>query len=61
MFFYQAVYAAGMSAGSFVAGWMSSTYGLAGGFWLGGIAAILAAVLSLVWIEGKVPAKKVLR
>ncbi|MFC3749482.1 MFS transporter [Paenibacillus sp. GCM10012306] len=61
MGFYQAVYAAGMSAGPFVAGWMSSAYGLAGGFWLGAIAAALAAVLSLVWIEGKVPAKKVLR
>jgi predicted MFS family arabinose efflux permease len=61
MGFYQAVYAAGMSAGPFVAGWMSSVYGLEGGFWLGGIAAALAAVLSLVWIEGKASAKKVLR
>jgi len=36
MGFYQAVYAIGMSAGPFVAGWMSSVYGLTGGFWLGG-------------------------
>ncbi|MEK5024411.1 MFS transporter [Paenibacillus sp. FSL M7-1046] len=50
MGFYQAVYAIGMSGGPFVAGWMSSAYGLSGGFWLGGIAAALAAVLSWVWI-----------
>lgn len=51
MGFYQAVYAVGMSAGPFVAGWMSSVYGLTGGFWLGGIAAALAAVLSWVWMK----------
>lgn len=51
MGFYQAVYAIGMSAGPFVAGWMSSIYGLNGGFWLGGIAALLAAVLSLIWMK----------
>ncbi|MRN57371.1 MFS transporter [Paenibacillus monticola] len=51
MGFYQAVYAIGMSAGPFVAGWMSSVYGLTGGFWLGGIAAALAAVLSWVWMR----------
>lgn len=51
MGFYQAVYAIGMSGGPFVAGWMSAAYGLAGGFWLGGIAALLAAVLSWVWIR----------
>lgn len=50
MGFYQAVYAVGMSGGPFVAGWMSSAYGLRGGFWLGGIAALLAAVLSWAWI-----------
>ncbi|WP_410513417.1 MFS transporter [Paenibacillus sp. BR2-3] len=51
MGFYQAVYAIGMSGGPFVAGWMSSVYGLTGGFWLGGIAAALAAVLSWFWIK----------
>ncbi|WP_379136595.1 MFS transporter [Paenibacillus sp. sgz500958] len=53
MGFYQAVYAVGMSAGPFVAGWMSSLYGLTGGFWLGGFAAVLAAVLSWVWMKDK--------
>ncbi|WP_339279556.1 MFS transporter [Paenibacillus sp. FSL H3-0329] len=51
MGFYQAVYAIGMSAGPFVAGWMSSVYGLTGGFWLGGIAAALATILSWVWMK----------
>ena len=51
MGFYQAVYAIGMSAGPFVAGWMSALYGLTGGFWLGGIAAALAAVLSWIWMK----------
>ncbi|OMD76050.1 MFS transporter [Paenibacillus odorifer] len=51
MGFYQAVYAIGMSAGPFVAGWMSSVYGLTGGFWLGGIAAVLATILSWVWMK----------
>ncbi|HBS44080.1 MAG TPA: MFS transporter [Paenibacillus sp.] len=51
MGFYQAVYAIGMSAGPFVAGWMSGLYGLTGGFWLGGIAAALAAVLSWIWMK----------
>lgn len=51
MGFYQAVYAIGMSAGPFVAGWMSGIYGLTGGFWLGGIAAALAAVLSWIWMK----------
>lgn len=52
MGFYQAVYAVGMSGGPFVAGWMSSAYGLNGGFWLGGIAATIAAVLSWIWLKG---------
>lgn len=51
MGFYQAVYAIGMSGGPFVAGWMSAGYGLRGGFWLGAIAALLAAILSWVWIR----------
>ncbi|MNC63630.1 putative transporter [compost metagenome] len=51
MGFYQAVYAVGMSGGPFVAGWMSAAYGLKGGFWLGGIAAALAAVLSWIWLR----------
>ena len=53
MGFYQAVYAIGMSGGPFVAGWISSVYGLVGGFWLGAGAAALAAVLSWVWIREK--------
>ncbi|WP_260510389.1 MFS transporter [Paenibacillus typhae] len=62
MGFYQAVYAVGMSGGPFVAGWMSAAYGLKGGFWLGGIAAALAAVLSWVWLhESGVSAKKLNR
>ncbi|MNU07021.1 Major Facilitator Superfamily protein [compost metagenome] len=60
MGFYQAVYAFGMSGGPFVAGWMSAAYGLRGGFWLGGISAALAAVLSWIWIrEPAAVAKKV--
>ncbi|MDQ0195789.1 MFS transporter [Paenibacillus wynnii] len=51
MGFYQAVYAIGMSGGPFVAGWISSVYGLTGGFWLGAVAAAFAAVLSWVWIK----------
>ncbi|NQX49883.1 MFS transporter [Paenibacillus tritici] len=51
MGFYQAMYAIGMSGGPFVAGWMSAAYGLRGGFWLGAIAASLAAVLSWFWIR----------
>ncbi|WP_251037532.1 MFS transporter [Paenibacillus albidus] len=52
MGFYQAVYAIGMSGGPFAAGWMSSRYGLTGGFWLGAVAASLAAALSWLWIKG---------
>lgn len=51
MGFYQAVYAIGMSGGPFVAGWMSAAYGLTGGFWLGTIAAALAAVFSFLWMK----------
>ncbi|WP_249896640.1 MFS transporter [Paenibacillus sp. PK3_47] len=58
MGFYQAVYAVGMSGGPFIAGWMSNAYGLKGGFWLGGFAALLAAGLSWIWIrEAKSPGK----
>ncbi|WP_025696965.1 MFS transporter [Paenibacillus durus] len=53
MGFYQAVYALGMSGGPFVAGWMSAVYGLRGGFWLGGIAAGFAALLSFIWLREK--------
>lgn len=53
MGFYQAVYALGMSGGPFVAGWMSAAYGLKGGFWLGAMAAVLAAVLSWLWITNR--------
>lgn len=53
MGFYQAVYAIGMSGGPFVAGWISSVYGLTGGFWLGAVAAGFAAVLSWFWVKDK--------
>lgn len=57
MGFYQAVYAIGMAAGPFAAGWMSSLYGLSGGFWLGGLAALLAAGLSWLWMAETVTSR----
>ncbi|KAA9005106.1 MFS transporter [Paenibacillus spiritus] len=51
MGFYQAVYALGMSGGPFVAGWISSLWGLRGGFWLGAAVAAAAAGLTRVWLR----------
>ncbi|MGZ9586029.1 MFS transporter [Paenibacillus marinisediminis] len=47
---YQAVYAIGMSSGPWLAGWISSQYGLAGGFRFGAAAALCAAILAFFWI-----------
>ena len=49
MGFYQAVYAAGMFSGPFIAGWLNESYGLTGGFVFGGIAAIIAVLLISLW------------
>jgi len=49
MGFYQAIYSAGMFAGPFVAGGINAVTGLAGGFYLGGAAAFVAALLSFLW------------
>ncbi|WP_081756976.1 MFS transporter [Gorillibacterium massiliense] len=47
MGFYQAVYSIGMFAGPFIAGWLNDDYGLASGFYLGGILAFAAAFFLL--------------
>ena len=49
MGFYQAIYSAGMFAGPFLAGWINAAYGLSGGFYLAGVFALTAAVLSVSW------------
>nr|WP_157794134.1 hypothetical protein [Paenibacillus donghaensis] len=36
---------------------MSSLYGLSGGFWLGGLAALLAAGLSWIWMAETVTSR----
>ncbi|EFM13150.1 major facilitator superfamily MFS_1 [Paenibacillus curdlanolyticus YK9] len=53
MGFYQAVYAMGMFAGPFVAGWMNDQWGINSGFWLGGAVGIVAAGLTYYWSSGK--------
>ncbi len=49
MGFYQAVYALGMFAGPFIAGWLNEGFGLDAGFYLGGSIGLFAAVLALGW------------
>jgi predicted MFS family arabinose efflux permease len=49
MGFYQAVYALGMFAGPFLAGWLNQGFGLSAGFYLGGAIGIFAAVLTAFW------------
>lgn len=49
MGFYQAVYALGMFAGPFIAGWLNEGFGLSAGFYLGGSIGIFAAVLTAFW------------
>ncbi|WP_435163143.1 MFS transporter [Paenibacillus glycanilyticus] len=46
---YQAVYAAGMFAGPFLAGWLNESWGLNSGFALGGMFGLIAAALCLVY------------
>ncbi|WP_274361876.1 MFS transporter [Paenibacillus thermotolerans] len=49
MGFYQAVYAAGMFGGPFVAGWVNEFASLEAGFWLGGAFAITAVIVTLAF------------
>ena len=49
MGFYQAVYSVGMFAGPFLAGFINESFGRDYGFWLGGVFAIIAVVLALIW------------
>ncbi|WP_336604364.1 MFS transporter [Paenibacillus sp. MMS18-CY102] len=53
MGFYQAVYAMGMFAGPFVAGWMNDQWGINSGFWLGGAVGIFAAALTYYWSSSR--------
>lgn len=46
---YQAVYAAGMFAGPFLAGWLNETWGLNSGFALGGVFGLMAVLLCIVF------------
>lgn len=57
MGFYQAAYGSGMFAGPFAAGWLNESYGLTGGFVLGGCLAACAAALAVYWgrAEGRRP------
>lgn len=49
MGFYQSVYAVGMFCGPFLAGWLNETFGMAGGFALGGAIGIIAGFLAMYW------------
>lgn len=51
MGFYQAAYAIGMFAGPFLAGFMNEEFGLDSGFWLGGMFALAALLLTWRWKE----------
>lgn len=55
MGFYQAVYSAGMFSGPFVAGWLNESFGLTGGFVLGGILAAIASILIIWWGRSNEP------
>lgn len=60
MGFYQAVYAAGMFVGPFIAGMLNSMFDLSAGFYFGGIIGIIGVLLVVVWKraeENKVEAK----
>ncbi|MFF2482561.1 MFS transporter [Paenibacillus sp. NPDC058071] len=46
---YQAIYAAGMFGGPFLAGWLSGNWGLDSGFLFGGLIACFAVALCLLW------------
>ncbi|MEK3916990.1 MFS transporter [Paenibacillus sp. FSL H7-0331] len=49
MGFYQAVYATGMFAGPFMAGWLNEFGGLNSGFYFAGILGFVAAALTWIW------------
>jgi len=49
MGFYQAVYAVGMFAGPFLAGWINEWGGLRSGFYFAGLIGVVAFVLTFVW------------
>nr|WP_310943920.1 MFS transporter [Paenibacillus doosanensis] len=49
MGFYQAVYAVGMFAGPFLAGWINEWGGLKSGFYFAGILGFIAAGLTVIW------------
>jgi MFS family permease len=49
MGFYQSVYSIGMFAGPFLAGWLNESFGLASGFYLGGVFGLIAIVLTTIW------------
>ncbi|SDY58451.1 Predicted arabinose efflux permease, MFS family [Evansella caseinilytica] len=51
MGFYQAVYAIGMFAGPFLAGWLSSAGGLETGFYLAGIVGVISVFLIVIWMR----------
>ncbi|OXM88234.1 MFS transporter [Paenibacillus rigui] len=49
MGFYQAVYAVGMFAGPFLAGWLNEFGGLKSGFYFAGLLGLAASVLTVRW------------
>ncbi|BBH20787.1 putative MFS-type transporter YxlH [Paenibacillus baekrokdamisoli] len=49
MGFYQAIYSVGMFAGPFLAGFINEGFGRDYGFWLGGVFAMMAFVLTQIW------------
>ncbi|MFE5317516.1 MFS transporter [Paenibacillus sp. NPDC056579] len=49
MGFYQAVYAVGMFAGPFVAGWINEWGGLKSGFYFAGALGVAATILAIIW------------
>jgi predicted MFS family arabinose efflux permease len=46
---YQAVYAAGMFGGPFLAGWVNEFAGLEAGFWLGGVIGALSLAVTIIF------------
>lgn len=55
MGFYQAVYAVGMFLGPFIAGWVSSSWGLAGGFRFAAFVALFGTGVALYWMKDRTP------
>lgn len=60
MGFYQAVYAIGMFAGPFIAGWINEWGGLQSGFYFAGVLGAAATILTLVWsrAEARISARQ---